>query len=116
MGSKDVFPALVTVVADDAEHVVIALHGEMDAYSQREMYLQLLDVSKDVKPSAYVLALDDVDICDSSGLALLFRFNKLVSAAGGTLALTGVRSRIARMFDIAGVGGEIPFEVAADGR
>jgi anti-anti-sigma factor len=94
-----------------------ALSGEIDLSTVGELQ-ERLQPSLDDNPKLIVLDLRQVSFLDSSGLRLILRLNKRQEESGGRLVIVRGGRRVARVFEITGVDGELeqvddPSEIAA---
>ncbi|MFD7160486.1 STAS domain-containing protein [Kribbella sp. NPDC059898] len=79
-------------VRDRATDVVVAVAGELDFGSTRE----LLAVAEPLARAGRSIVLDLVDLtfCDSTGLSALVRLHRQAEAAGGELRLARLRTQV----------------------
>ena len=89
----------------------VALEGEIDLSTVGELEARL---SESVNGDAPVLSLDlrGVSFLDSSGLRLVLRLNKDLQEAGRRLVLVQGPRRVAKVFELSGVEGEL--DIVAD--
>lgn len=81
-------------------HTAPVLREKLEAYQNQEGLNAELDLS-------------GVDYMDSTGLGVFVAFYKSVNAKGGHVKLTGLSSRLKRLFDITGLGDIMDIEAAA---
>ena len=77
--------------------------GEIDAFTAPKLREKLDSM---VKTEGMQVELDiaDVNYMDSTGLGVFVGFYKSVKAIGGHVRITGVNSRLQRLFEITGLG------------
>lgn len=78
---------------------IIALEGEIDLACSPELRAVLHAHAKAKRP-ALLLDFAGVDYVDSSGLATLVEYVRLVQGFGGRLALAEVTERVRTIFDL----------------
>lgn len=83
-------------------HTAPVLRGQLESYQNQEGLQAELDLS-------------DVNYMDSTGLGVFVAFYKSVNATGGHVKLTGLSSRLKRLFDITGLGEIMDIESAEKG-
>ena len=99
----------ITVTSRDSA-LTIALSGEIDHHSAREMMSQLDDAIATRLPARLVLDMSAVTFMDSSGIAVLLRALRQMQHTGGTLRVTSIPAQARRVLDAAGVGRLITLE------
>lgn len=99
----------ITVTSRD-NALTIALSGEIDHHSAREMMAQLDQAIAERTPARLVLDLSAVAFMDSSGIAVLLRALRQMQQIGGSLRVTNIPAQARRVLDAAGVGRLIPFD------
>lgn len=77
--------------------------GEIDAFTAPILREKLTEIILQDKIQVE-LNLMDVSYMDSTGLGVFVGFYKSIIAANGHLVLTGLSSRLKRLFDITGLG------------
>lgn len=78
------------------------IKGEIDAFTAPVLREKLLDIS--LKENLLIeLDLTDVSYMDSTGLGVFVGVYKKVNASNSQLKLTGLSSRLKRLFDITGL-------------
>ncbi|GAA1287484.1 hypothetical protein Psi02_70830 [Planotetraspora silvatica] len=95
-----------TFSADTGLHgdvVVVRIAGELDMLSAPSLRSSLAEAVTIKALPRIVVDAADMTFCDSTGLAVLLRARHLALAAGGSLALSGVKGRFARLLAIAGL-------------
>jgi anti-anti-sigma factor len=105
-------------IAERDEGFEAALSGEIDLSTVGELQ-ERLQPSVDTDPKLIVLDLRQVTFLDSSGLRLILRLNKRQEESGGRLVIVRGGRRVARVFQITGVDGELhqvddPAEIDAE--
>lgn len=76
--------------------------GEIDAFTAPKLRECLAPAEK-VKEMQAELDLSEVEYVDSTGLGVFVGFYKAVKANGGHVKITGVNSRLKRLFEITGL-------------
>ncbi len=99
----------ITVTGRD-RGLTIALSGEIDHHSARELMTQLDDAIAERLPARLVLDLSGVTFMDSSGIAVLLRALRQMERSGGALRAANSPAQARRVLDAAGVGRLIPFD------
>ncbi|WP_433240778.1 STAS domain-containing protein [Streptosporangium sp. CA-135522] len=81
---------------------VVALSGDLD-FTNAEQLRD--DIHTILAPDHHDLVLDltDLDFCDSTGIRIFLAIRKLLQERGGTVALTGLNSRLTRIFRLTGL-------------
>lgn len=86
----------------DELHIKGLIGGEIDAFTAPILREKLAELN--LQEDTHVeLNLTDVSYMDSTGLGVFVGFYKSVKAANGHLELTGLSSRLKRLFDITGL-------------
>lgn len=94
---------LVELHQEEMQKVTGTIKGEIDAFTAPILREKLAEI--DLKENLQViLDLTDVSYMDSTGLGVFVGFYKSVNASNGHLELTGLSSRLKRLFDITGLG------------
>jgi|SRR5581483_1965921 len=99
------FPALFSVdllVTED--ETILALHGELDIWTQREFVTALTEVGDDVK--RLVLDLSDLAYIDVGSIGVIHQHRTVLEARGGTLTLRSPHTQLKRIFEITGLLGD----------
>lgn len=84
-------------------HIKGIIHGEIDAFTAPILREKLAEIEL-AEGLKVELNLSGVSYMDSTGLGVFVGFFKSVKAANSTLELTGLSSRLKRLFDITGLG------------
>ncbi|WP_144513683.1 anti-sigma factor antagonist [Bacillus sp. FJAT-22090] len=88
---------------EDMQKVQGIIRGEIDAFTAPILREKLTEIN--LKENLQViLDLTDVSYMDSTGLGVFVGFYKSVNASNGHMELTGLSSRLKRLFDITGLG------------
>lgn len=87
------------------------IHGEIDAHTA-PVLREKLEAYQAQEGLNAELDLSGVDYMDSTGLGVFVAFYKSINAKGGHLKLTGLSSRLKRLFDITGLGDIMDIEAA----
>jgi anti-sigma B factor antagonist len=94
----------IQVVLKEEENSVIGfISGEIDAFTAPMLREKLATVQQKENLQAE-LNMSDVSYMDSTGLGVIVAFFKNVNANNGHVKLTGLSSRLKRLFDITGLG------------
>ena len=80
-----------------------ALTGDIDHHTARELRLAIDEAIERDKPGLLLLDFQGVDFMDSSGIGLIMGRYRLMRMYGGTLSVTGMSERIARVMRMAGL-------------
>ncbi|WP_391204796.1 anti-sigma factor antagonist [Psychrobacillus sp. L4] len=87
--------------------------GEIDAFTAPVLREKLAEIN--LTENLYIeLNLKDVSYMDSTGLGVFVGFYKSVNASNGHLELTGLSSRLKRLFDITGLGEIMDIRTASE--
>lgn len=79
------------------------IEGEIDAFTAPMLREKLAEITLE-DSKEIVLDLSEVSYMDSTGLGVFVGFFKNVKAENAKLKLTGLSSRLKRLFDITGLG------------
>jgi anti-anti-sigma factor len=86
---------------------VVALVGELDAYSaaqlRRYLHAQAAEVAAGQRSGRVVLDLAELRFIDSAGLGVLLGGTRRLSDVGGTLVLRSPPEHTARLFEMSGL-------------
>lgn len=83
--------------------MTLLIRGELDHHGARDAMHQI-DYSLDAAlPTALTLDLSGVSFMDSSGIAVVLRAHRRMTALGGALTVVGVPAQARKVFDAAGV-------------
>jgi anti-sigma B factor antagonist len=101
---------------ESENHIAIMVEGEVDVYTAPQLREKLLPLCHG--GSQITVDLSRVDYIDSTGLGVLIGAYKAQRATGGRLILTGMNSRLMRIFKITGLHEIIDIEdkVQEDGQ
>ena len=93
----------LTVAVREAQglRVVVALRGVMDFDTVGPLEAQLAGLVEQGHPHL-VLDVAQVDFCDSTGLNIMLRMQRVSSAAGGGVALAGASASLRRVLELTG--------------
>ncbi|MGW0390550.1 STAS domain-containing protein [Streptomyces sp. NPDC003042] len=94
---------LTMTVQHTGDLALIAVSGEIDVVTAASLRVGALEVIENGCPRL-VLDLGRVTFCDSSGFNALINILRSARNADGSLALTAVPDRLARMLELTGVG------------
>lgn len=97
-------------IEQEGTAMTAALAGELDHHAAHTA-LQKLDRALDASvPMALSLDLSRVTFMDSSGIAVVMRAHRRMTALGGSLTLRGVPAQAKKVFDAAGISRRITME------
>lgn len=96
------WPKLAFETARSGDQVSLTLTGELDLATGPSLEQAVAALLPDGL-GALLLDLHGLTFCDSSGIASLIRVQRAVAAAGGSMELHRVDSRVRRVLDIGGV-------------
>jgi len=85
------------------QKILVKIIGEIDAYTApklRSSFQPLLDTRKTIN---IIVDLSEVSYMDSTGLGVFVGIYKWIQENQGSLRLTGLPSRLKRLFDITGL-------------
>jgi anti-anti-sigma factor len=88
-------------VSQESGTLILRLRGDLDMAS-REL-IQPTVMAAVTSASAVVLDLRDLEFCDSNGVGLFVAANDKARAAGTTLAVANVPTRMLRLFELTGI-------------
>jgi anti-anti-sigma factor len=91
---------------------VIALAGELDLASVRDVETELAGVEATARLATLVIDLRGVTFIDSSGLRLVLEASRRADTTAYRLALVRPSDRVFRAFEISGIDALLPFEPA----
>ncbi|AYC30358.1 STAS domain-containing protein [Paenisporosarcina cavernae] len=90
-------------IFQENENAEVRIAGEIDAFTAPILREKLAEVDVNENLQA-TLNFEEVNYMDSTGLGVIVAFFKNVNAHGGKVTLTGLSSRLKRLFDITGLG------------
>lgn len=94
----------ISVDLQNEDNKVIGfIEGEIDAFTAPMLREKLAEITLD-DSKEIVLDLSEVSYMDSTGLGVFVGFFKTVKSENAKLKLTGLSSRLKRLFDITGLG------------
>jgi anti-sigma B factor antagonist len=105
-GSIAIEPAM------DALGVVVALQGELDLATSRELDLRLREIES-TNPGRLLIDLSGLEFMDSTGLAVMIRAQQSAQANGHRLAFRPGPPQVQRLFELTGMLDRFTFEAAA---
>ena len=88
------------LTADRVQRIKIT--GEIDVYTAEDLRKHLNSVKKEQGIHAE-LDISEVAYMDSTGLGVFVEFYKVVESIGGHVKITGVNTRLKRLFEITGL-------------
>lgn len=90
--------------------VVVAVSGEVDHHSARDMMMALdRDIDR-MLPRKLALDLGGVSFMDSSGIALVLRCQRRIQELEGEMVVTNAPDQVRKVLGTAGIDRLIPFE------
>jgi anti-sigma B factor antagonist len=93
----------------DAQGVVVALHGELDLATARELELHLREIEA-THPGRLLIDLTDLEFMDSTGLAVMIRAHQSAQTNGHRLAFRPGPPQVQRLFELTGMLDRFTFE------
>ncbi|MEW9531613.1 STAS domain-containing protein [Microbispora sp. NPDC049125] len=82
--------------------LAIALNGSLDFSNAEELRADLESALSD-DHRELVLDMTGVDFCDSTGIRVLLSVRTLLGVRGGAVTLTGLNTRLVRIFRVTGL-------------
>ena len=82
---------------------IVSLSGELDHHSAARVRGQLDLILRDVTVRELVLDMRDVTFMDSAGLGVVLGRYRTLSARGGRMIVSGMRSSVDRIFRMSGL-------------
>jgi len=104
--------SIITTAQDDWR-ASIELHGEFDAANADELR-SVLDAHLDAGRRVLRIDTQGVSFLDSSAIGVIVRAHGRCTAEHGSLILTGVQARTARLFEITGLDRMLLIDTARD--
>lgn len=87
----------------NGREMTLAIQGELDHHGAHGV-MQQIDYALDAGlPLALTLDFSGVSFMDSSGIAVVLRAHRRMTALGGSLVVAGVPAQAKKVFDAAGV-------------
>lgn len=83
--------------------MTLSIRGELDHHGARDAMRQIEYALDAALPTALTLDLSGISFMDSSGIAVVLRAHRRMTALGGTLTVVGVPPQAGKVFDAAGV-------------
>ena len=90
-------------IREDSRAVTIAFVGELDHHAAKETVTRMERALDASLPTRLTLDFSGVTFMDSSGIAVVMRAFRRMSALGGSLELKGVPPQPRKVFDAAGL-------------
>jgi anti-sigma B factor antagonist len=84
-------------------NVVMAIKGEIDLYSVKQLKENVANVMEDEKQAKIIMDLEQVKYIDSTGLGILIGIRRRCMEKGGELVLVFNSDRIKNLFTITGL-------------
>lgn len=103
-------------ITEERKHnhpVRIMVSGEIDVFTAPKLRERLLPLCQDGE--TVIVDLSDVNYIDSTGLGVFVGAYKIQQTSSGKMILTGVNSRLSRLFRITGLQDIIEIEEQEDG-
>lgn len=88
--------------------------GEVDAFTAPVLKERLVSI-QDTPGVQAIIDLTEVDYIDSTGLGIFIGFYKALQRQNGYVKITGVNTRLQRLFEITGLNKIIDIEVEKGG-
>ena len=82
--------------------LTVYLSGELDHHAARETMRKITELLDEYLPRRCVLDLRELSFMDSSGIALIFRADRIMKELEGSLEVFGVRGQPLRVLQAAG--------------
>jgi anti-sigma B factor antagonist len=111
MDEQVVGPDLVLTTETDGDRTVIAIKGELDAYTAPALEEQIANLGSD-SPVNIVLDLSETGFLDSSGLRAILTAHRRLAGEQSTLVLRAPSEPVTRLLEITGLTDHFP---VADG-
>jgi anti-sigma B factor antagonist len=102
MDEQVVGPDLVLTTETDGDRTVIAIKGELDAYTAPALEEQIANLGSD-SPVNVVLDLSETGFLDSSGLRAILTAHRRLGGEHGTLVLRSPSEPVTRLLEITGL-------------
>ena len=83
--------------------ITVRLSGELDHHSAAQIRTKLDLMLRDVTVHEMLLDMRDVTFMDSAGLGVVLGRYKTLSARGGRMIVSGMRSSVDRVFRMSGL-------------
>lgn len=96
-------PGFSWVITPHDGAAVLSLSGELDIATTAELSRCMAEAIAVTTPPRVVVDMKGVAFCDSSGLSVLLSALAGAEAAGGTLVLSDLHPRIARVLNVTGL-------------
>lgn len=87
--------------------LTISFRGELDHHAARETVTAIERALDAVLPARLMLDFGGVTFMDSSGIAVVMRAHKRMTALGGSVELNNVPKQARKVFDAAGISGRV---------
>ncbi|MBP2708120.1 STAS domain-containing protein [Microbispora sp. RL4-1S] len=107
-------PSLSLSVHLRGDVVVVAMSGQLDMMSAASLRACLADAIRRSSPPRVVVDAEELTFCDSTGVSVLMGALPAIGAAGGRMALSGVRGRLGRILRITGLAAELAVHPTVD--
>ena len=90
--------------------LTVSFRGELDHHAAKEAVLTMERALDAALPKKLTLDFGAVTFMDSSGIAVVMRAFRRMTALGGRLTLVNVPAQAKKVFDAAGISCRIPME------
>jgi anti-sigma B factor antagonist len=104
-------PDLVLTTKTDGQRAVVAVKGELDAFSAPGLEDRIGKLLDD-QVTSVALNMSETSFLDSSGLRAILTSHRRLVDAGGSLTLRSPSEPLTRLLEITGLAGQIPTESA----
>ena len=84
-------------------HIVLAITGEIDLYSVKQLKEQVSDTIEQEREAHIIMDLNNVKYIDSTGLGILIGIKRRCAEKAGELVLVFDSDRISNLFNITGL-------------
>jgi anti-sigma B factor antagonist len=99
--------------AERDNHIVLAVKGDVDAYTAPRLRELLIEFSNQPDPHI-VVDLNETDFLDSTGIGVLVMGVKLVRSQQGDFKIACNRNQILKLLDISGISQLLPVFESVD--
>ena len=89
-------------VREEGNTRVVYLNGEVDVYTASKLKEKIIPLAEESNKTL-IVDLSDVNYIDSTGLGIFIGALKCTDKSGSSLKITGVNSRVQRLFEITGL-------------
>ena len=89
-------------VREEGNTRVVYLNGEVDVYTASKLKEKIIPLAEESNKTL-IVDLSEVNYIDSTGLGIFIGALKCTDKSGSSLKITGVNSRVQRLFEITGL-------------